>query len=70
MNASAYSSLDYIYQLHALFISVYLIPEDVLSGNSKAIGIIALFKTVETNGSGNENMKANIQGVSQSRKIV
>ena len=37
MNASAYSSLDYVCQLHALFTPVYLIPEDVLSGNSKAI---------------------------------
>ena len=29
---------DYVYQFYALFI--YLIPEDVLPGDSKAIGII------------------------------
>ena len=35
---------DYVYQFHALF--KCLIPEDILPGDSKAIGIIALFKTV------------------------
>ena len=35
----ARTAANYVYQLHALFIHVYLIPEDVLSENSTIFGV-------------------------------